>query len=154
MAQDASLRRAIARAERLLPGRPVPRGLRDPRWQAIIRVGNFIETHPVEVCEFALKWMRRARGFDLPAALYCCLVEHLLEHHFDIVLPMFRKGAFANARVAQYFYPYRPHFQFGQARTPKNVALQKRLARELEHHADERKKRQQARKRNGEQTLA
>ena len=138
---NVALQRAISRAESLLPGRPAKRGKRDPRWLAISRVGKFIESHPQEVCDFAIRWMKRGRGFDLPAALHCCLVEHLLEHHFDVVLPIFRQAALTNARVAEYFYPYSPNFKFGQAELPKNVARQKRLARELERvHAARRRK--------------
>jgi len=108
-------------------------------------VAEFIESHPEQVCEFALKWMRLARGLDLPAALHCCLVEHLLEHHFDIVLPMFQRAALTNLRVADYFYPYSPNFQLGQAELPRNAARLKRLASELELLYADRKRRRKSR---------
>src|SRR5882672_1271312 len=107
MSPDAALQRAIARAERLLPGRPAPAGKIDPRWQAIIRVGEFIESHPEEVCAFALKWAK-VRGVDLQGAISCCLIEHLLEHHFDLLFPIMRREALKNARVAAHFYSYSP----------------------------------------------
>jgi hypothetical protein len=130
MSSDAALQRAIRQAEAILPGRPAPRGKRDPRWQAIIRVGGFIDSHPESVCEFALKWARR-RSRDLQAAISCCLIEHLLEHHFNLVFPQMRKAALKNARVAEHFIEYTPHFKFGQAKLPKNIVRLKRLAREL-----------------------
>jgi hypothetical protein len=132
MSLDDAVNRAIQRAERLLPGRPVAAGKVDPRWRAIIRVGTFIDSHPQEVCRFAIKWAKRARGHDLAAAIYCCLIEHLLERHFDVIFPLFREAALKNARVADYFYPYSPYFKLGQTEMPKNVARQKRLSRELE----------------------
>src|SRR5262245_969871 len=104
MTTNAALRHAIARPNAVLPGREAPPGKRDPRWQAIIRVGRFIESHPEPVCDFAMRWARR-RGRDLGSAIYCCLIEHLLEHHFDLVFPIMRKAALENRRVAQHFTP-------------------------------------------------
>jgi hypothetical protein len=49
MSSEVAVQRAIALAERILPGMPAPEGKRDPRWQAIIRVGKFIEAHPEAV---------------------------------------------------------------------------------------------------------
>ena len=122
---------AIAIAEAILPGKPSRPGEIDPRWQAIILVGTFIESHPEVVCDFALRWAKR-RGRDLAAAIHCCLIEHLLEHHFEIVFPMMRRASLDDLRVAEHFMPYSGHFQFGQATLPKNVSRLKRLARELE----------------------
>jgi hypothetical protein len=130
MPTEAALRRAISGAESILPGRPAHAGERDRRWQAIIRVGEFIESHPETVCDFALKWMKRG-GADLQSAISCCLIEHLLEHHFDLLFPRFRRAAIANSRVADHFVDYSPLFKFGQAELPKNVARLKRLARDL-----------------------
>jgi len=130
LSEDARLRAAIRRADAILPGRPAPDGKRDPRWQAINRVANFIETDPVPVCEFALRWARRP-GIDLGRALYCCLFEELLAHRFDVAWPMIRKASFANRRVAHFFDHYSPYFLFGQAQLPRNILRMKRLAREL-----------------------
>ncbi len=132
MSHEASVHRAIARAERILPGREVKVGV-DPRWQAIIRVGDFIESQPIPVCEFALKWSRR-RGIDLQQAISCCLFEHLLESHFDLVLPRIRAAALENSRVAEHFIEWRSCFRLGQATLPRNVARLKRLAYELRRH--------------------
>ena len=140
MKKHGPLRRAIARANAILPGRPAPGGQRDPRWQAIIRVGDFIETHPDEVCAFALQWAK-VRGKDLGAAIYCRLIEHLLEQHFDRLFPVMRQAALQNARVAEFFYPYTGLWKFGQAKLPKNQARLRRLAAVLERQAVERKRR-------------
>lgn len=38
-----TVQEAIAAADAILPGEAAPEGARDPRWQAIIVVGEFIE---------------------------------------------------------------------------------------------------------------
>ena len=50
MSPEVAVHRAIARAERVLPGKPAAEGKRDPRWQAIIRVGEFIEPVLCRTC--------------------------------------------------------------------------------------------------------
>jgi hypothetical protein len=127
-----SIEGAIAIAESILPGRTASRGEIDVRWQAIILVGEFIESHPEVVCDFAVKWAKR-RGRDLKTAINCCLIEHLLEHYFDLVFPKMRQAALANQSVAEHFTPYSPHdWPFGQATLPKNRLRLKRLATELQ----------------------
>jgi len=138
VSNDGPLRRAIARAEALLPGRPAPRGI-DPRWQAIICVGAFIESHPEAVCAFAVKWAK-VRGIDLQMAISCCLIEHLLEHHFDVVFPIMQGEALKNARVAEHFCPNGP-WRFGQAELPRNAARLRRLARDIQRQRDDRAQR-------------
>ena len=71
---------AIAAADALLPGREAPEGQNDPRWQAVIRVADFIETNPEEVWEFAVRWGASSDP-DLRMAIATCLMEHLLEQH-------------------------------------------------------------------------
>ena len=131
MPKQPTVHEAILEAEGILPGRATD----DSRWQAMIRVGEFIESDPIPVCDFALKWARR-RGADLQRALWCCLFEHLLEHHFDAALPRIRRAAHANIRVAESFSEVSTVWLLGQAARPKNVAKLKRLARELrQRHA-------------------
>ena len=77
-----TVREAIARAEALLPGHASPEEEEDPRWQAIIAVGNFIQTNPDEVWPFTLRW-GCSDDADLRSAIATCVLEHLLEHHFD-----------------------------------------------------------------------
>jgi hypothetical protein len=130
MSQQSKVQRAIARAERVLPGRETKRGV-CPRWQAIIAVGEFIESDPIPVSEFALKWARR-RGRDLGTAIHCCLIEHLLEHHFELVFPRMRKAARESARVADLFIDlWKSPFVFGQATQPDNLKRLRRLSSEL-----------------------
>ena len=94
------VREAIRRADALLPGRP-SRGT-DQRWQAIIEVGEFIQTNPASVWRFIRKW-----GFhpqkDVRTAIATVLLEHLLEYHFDAYFPKVEKLALAQRRFGETF---------------------------------------------------
>jgi hypothetical protein len=76
---------AIAAAERILPGRAAPDREEDPRWQAMISVGDFIEANPDAVWAFAQRW-GTSPDDDLRTAVATLLLEHLLEHHFDVMI--------------------------------------------------------------------
>jgi hypothetical protein len=130
MSQVHTVHDAIAAAERILPGREAKTG-NDPRWQAIIDVGEFIASDPIPVCDFAMKWARR-RGHDLQTAIFCCLTEHLIANHFDLVLPRMREAARENTRVAAHLIgTWKSPFKFGQAKKPANIRRLKRLDDEL-----------------------
>jgi hypothetical protein len=73
---------AITAADAILPGQAAPEGEIDPRWQAIIVVGEFIEQEPQAVWSFIVRW-GSSPDDDLRTAIATCLLEHLLEHHFD-----------------------------------------------------------------------
>ena len=127
MLSEAAVQRAIALAESKLPGTPAPDGRRDSRWQAIIRVGEFIEAQPEAVWEFALRWGKHAQA-DLRMAVATCLLEHLLEHHFDLLFPRVRRAALASPRFAQTFSSC---WATGQTELPKNAARFERLQRQV-----------------------
>lgn len=127
MSPEVAVQRAVARAERVLPGTPAPEGERDPRWQAIIRVGEFIQTQPEAVWSFAHRWGRHARR-DLRSAVATCLLEHLLEHHFELVFPRVRRASLESVRFADTFASC---WSFGRSREPKNAARVKRLQGQL-----------------------
>ncbi|MEK6642311.1 MAG: hypothetical protein AABZ08_00250 [Planctomycetota bacterium] len=126
-APEVAVQRAIARAERILPGTPAPEGKRDPRWQAIIRVGEFVEAQPEPVWEFAHRWGNHAQS-DLRMAVATCLLEHLLDRHFELLYPRVRHAALESPRFADTFDSC---WWFGQAKTPKNAARIKRLQSQL-----------------------
>src|SRR4051812_49015948 len=127
MAPDVAVKRAIARADRILPGTPAPEGKRDARWQAITRLGAFIETQPEPVWQFAHRWGRHAQA-DLRMAVATCLLEHLLEHHFELLFPRVRRAVMESPRFAGTFGSC---WWFGQAKAPKNAAQIKRLESQL-----------------------
>jgi hypothetical protein len=85
-ASASTVRRLIASADRLLPGVPAPKGETDDRWQAIMRVEDHVELYPELIWKFVLKWGRHPQE-DLRDAIAVLLVEHLLEHHFNLIYP-------------------------------------------------------------------
>jgi hypothetical protein len=127
MSPKAAVQLAIVRAERILPGKPTPEGKRDPRWEAIMRVGEFIDTQPDAVWQFAHQWGKHAHR-DLRSAVATCLLEHLLEHHFELVFPRVRNASLESVRFADTFSSC---WAFGQAKTSQNAARVKRLQSQL-----------------------
>jgi hypothetical protein len=90
---------AIEAAERVLPGEPAPEGDSDPRWQAIIAVGEFVKTDPETLWPFALRWGSHSNE-DLRMAIATCLLEHLLEHHFDTLIERVEAAAMKSPEFA------------------------------------------------------
>lgn len=80
---DLDVDDTILLAENLLPGEAAPDGMSDPRWQAIIKVGYFIEIEPEKVWRFVERWGVHPDA-DLRTAIGLCLLEHLLQHHFHL----------------------------------------------------------------------
>ena len=114
---------AIRRAERLLPeGRPAADGAPDERWQAIIAVGAFLEQDPDAVWQFARRWGAHEEA-DIRTAIATCLLEHLLEERFEVMLPRIEAEV---RRTPVFADTVRRCWAFGQAATPPNQA---RLAR-------------------------
>ena len=122
-----SVQQTIRDAEKLLPGVPAPDDEPDPRWQAIIAVGEYIETNPREVWRFIRKWGKHPSS-DLRMAIATCLLEHLLEYHFDKYFPLVRQACIYSKRFADTFQSCSP---FGQAEEPRNLKNFKALQREL-----------------------
>ena len=91
---------AIQAAEKLLPGEATPDGEEDPRWQAIIQVGEFLPTDPAPIWSFIQRWGAYPDD-DLSDAIATCLLEHLLEMHFDAYFPKVAKEAHANPQFAR-----------------------------------------------------
>jgi len=90
-----SVEDAIQAAEGLLPGRAAAEGQTDPRWQAIVLVGKYTESAPGPVWEFIERWGVHPDD-DLRTAIATCLVEHLLESHFEAFFPRVEEMVRAN----------------------------------------------------------
>jgi hypothetical protein len=125
---------AIAKAERLLPGHAAPEGTTDPRWQAIIAVGEFVETEPDAVWPFVARWGSHEDD-DLRAAVATCLLEHLLEYHFDRLFPRVASLARANKLFAD---TVARCWEFGEAREQRNRTRLKELLAAIRRLADRR----------------
>jgi hypothetical protein len=112
-----TVQQAIQRAEALLPGHPAPEG-GDDRWQAIIDVAEFVETNPEELWTFVHQWGSDNQE-DLRDAIATCLLEHLLELHFDAIFPRVEQAAQNSPLLADTF---RRCWKLGQAELPENAA--------------------------------
>jgi hypothetical protein len=117
---------AIAAAERLLPGEPMGPGEKDPRWQAIIKLEEFIPTNPEQVWAFVKKWGTSANE-DVRAAIATCLLEHLLEDQFEWIFDEVQMAVRANPYFADTFAKC---WQFGQAERPPNSSRFRALIEE------------------------
>jgi hypothetical protein len=111
-----SVHRTIRRADSLLPGTPAPKAKNDRRWQAILRVGAYVESNPDEVWQFVRRWGTHKQT-DLRNAIACCLLEHLLEYHFDLILPRVKEASKRNKLFAD---TCTRCWKFGQARFAGN----------------------------------
>ena len=115
----------IARAESVLIHPPSPQGQIDPRWLALIDVGDLIPHHPGDVWPFILRWGSHPDD-DVRAAVAACLLEHLLEHHFEAYFPLVQQAVmdplFADTLSLCWKY--------GQAEIPANSARFDGLIRE------------------------
>jgi hypothetical protein len=77
---------AIEKAKATLGCEPVEEG-RDPRWQAIIDLSEYLRSDPEPIWTF-IQDLHDTRDEDLQAALATCLLEHLFEEH-----PQYRERA-------------------------------------------------------------
>ena len=120
---------SIAEADALLPGVAPPYGAQDPRWQAIIKVANFIPDNPAEVWAFIAMWGRHPDR-DLKAAIATCALEHLLEQHFQAYFPKAAALARADREFARTVCMC---WASGQAEQPLNAAALQALIEEIGH---------------------
>jgi hypothetical protein len=112
-----SIQDIIERANAILPGGAAPAGQRDWRWQCIIDIGEYVESHPEDVWAFVAHWGGH-RDEDLRAAIATCLLEHLLEYHFDTIFPRVEQRASVDKRFGEMFGICS---KFGQAELPENA---------------------------------
>jgi hypothetical protein len=118
---------AISSAESILPGHAAPDGEIDDRWQAVIAVAEFIETEPEAVWSFARKWGAHPDD-DLRMAISTCVLEHLLQHHFDAFISRVEDAARADHLFANML---RNCWKFGQSEEPTRAARFDRLLASL-----------------------
>ena len=122
---------AIAQANAILPHRPAPEGELDLRWQAIIGVGEFVESDPLPVWEFTRRWSVEADE-DMQHALASVLLEHLFEHHFALVYPLVQVAARQDSSIASIVAKC---WALGQATEGWHAAAFDQLKRDCSAHA-------------------
>jgi hypothetical protein len=121
---------AIAAAEAILPGEPAPDGEIDPRWQAVIAVGEFVETDPQAVWRFVRRW-GGSPDEDLRMAIATCVLEHLLEYHFDHFISRVEEAALADKRFGEMVCNC---WKFGESEEPSRAARLEALVRRIRRH--------------------
>lgn len=97
-----SVDEAIAFAEHILPGVIAPEDEEDPRWQAIIEVGEYISTELERVWEFIVKWGSHEDD-DLRTAIATCLLEELLADQFEPFFSRVEQRVSSDFRFADTF---------------------------------------------------
>jgi hypothetical protein len=110
-------------AEQLFPGRPAPDGTEDARWQAIIQVAMFAEREPEVIWPFVLKWGSHEEE-DVRAAIATCLLEDLLQYHFDVLFPLVASAAKSNEFFAK---TTAMCWKFGEAAEPTRAVTRRTL---------------------------
>lgn len=127
---------AINRANAILPGEPAPEDEEDPRWQAMLEISHHIESNPEEIWQFVRRWGTHEQD-DLRMAVACCLLEDLLEHHFDLIFPRVESAVKEDVWFADTFSHC---WKFGQSELPANEPrfdeLQRTCSRIRDHHDD------------------
>ena len=121
-------RETIAEAEAILPGQAPPEGEVDPRWQAIIKIAEFIREDPEAVWAFILRW-GCYEDQDLRTAIATCLLEHVLEHHFADFFPKVTTAVQDNVLFGDTF---RRCWKFGQSEQEGNAERFDRLQKECQ----------------------
>ena len=118
---------AIKAAEQVLPGQTAPDDQVDPRWQAVIAIGKFIEQEPEAIWPFVARWGSHPDE-DLRTAIATCLLEHLLERHFDLIFPLMEAAARTNALFGE---TTAMCWKFGQAKDPERAQRLDKLRAEI-----------------------
>lgn len=126
-----SVSEAIKHADSLLPGTPASDGQEDPRWQAIFKVGDYVETSPDSVWQFVCRWGNHPLE-DLRGAIACCILEHLLEYHFQLIFPRVEEAVKEDTLFADTFTRC---WKFGQSETTPNSEEFDRLQAWCENRA-------------------
>ena len=110
-----SVHNAIRAAEAILPGSPEEND--HDRWQAIIAVGEYVDSTPEPIWDFVRRWGSHPLE-DLRAAIATVLLEHLLEHHFELLFPRVEEAVRADPLFADMFCRC---WKFGQSEIPTNA---------------------------------
>ena len=98
------------------------------RWQAAIALGEFADSAPERIWPLVLKHGSR-RHADVRMAIATCVLEHVLEYHFDAFFP---RVAHTCRRSRWFRDMFRSCWRMGQADIPRNAKRWRRLERELD----------------------
>jgi len=90
-----------------------------------------VETDPEDLWPFTLRWGSHTDA-DLRTAIATCLLEHLLEHHFDTLIARVETAAMTSPEFAQTVLAC---WKFGMAEESSRAARFDRLLANLRNAA-------------------
>ena len=82
-----SVHNCIRATDCILPGNSQD----EDRWQAVIAIGEYIESDPEPVSDGVHRWGKHPLE-DFRTAIATVLLEHLLEHHFDLIFRVSKRA--------------------------------------------------------------
>jgi hypothetical protein len=88
------------------------------RWDMAAMLALHVEASPEEVWAIVARWGCSDEP-DTRMAMATCVLEHLLEHHFELIFPRVEALALADARFADTFSSC---WKFGQNKEVANSA--------------------------------
>ena len=115
---------AVERAEAMLASAD-----NDTRWQGAILLGEFCRTAPETIWPAVVRW-GSSTDDDMRTAIATCVLEHILEHHFDPFFDHSREIiAAGNSAFADTLSRC---WRFGQAKLPTNKTRLDELLKQTE----------------------
>jgi len=97
----------------------IPRRSQHVRWGTLLLVGDFCEAHPDEVWPLVVRW-GSVESKDIRIGIACCVLEHLLEHHFQAYFPKAQQILASGNR--RFRLTLQTCWRLGQAEEPANQA--------------------------------
>jgi hypothetical protein len=98
------------------------------RWQAAIKLGEYVESRPAAIWPLVVKY-GSYRNSDVRMAIATCVLEHILEHHFNTY---FRKvKQIVDSGNHNFADTLTSCWKFGQSELPTNAKRLDKLIEEI-----------------------
>ena len=122
----------IEMCDRLIPDRS-----QYVRWQSLLLMGQFAETEPELIWPLTVKY-GTVENKDIRIATACCVLEHILQHHFSKYFARVRRMIEGGNRRLGYTLSH--CYKYGEAEEPQNSILFDRLAGQYRKRVSNRSK--------------
>jgi hypothetical protein len=97
-------------------------------WSAAVAAGELVQREPKQVWQLIMQYGVSSNE-DVRAAVATCMLEHLLEHHFDEYFPLLETEILGGNRALG--ETFRICWKFGEAETPGNSERWNKLLEKL-----------------------
>jgi len=121
---EAGIHAAVQRAESMLASTD-----NDTCWQGAILLGEFCETAPETIWPAVIR-LGSSPDDDMRTAIATCVLEHILEHHFELFFDRCRE--LVSAGNSAFADTLRRCWRFGEAELPTNKAKLDELLKQIE----------------------